>query len=99
MLLGRVVSFGIKANHKPEVCDESRLSQGLKDKMTDYVRGLNVKASETSLTSPGDLGLCVFGLTRTSDLNEESLDSNSPTSDGNGVVIGYIREMDTNNNN
>ncbi len=47
---GRVVIFGIRASHQPEVCDESRLSLGLDD-----------KASEANLTSPADLGvLCVF---------------------------------------
>ncbi len=42
------ITFGIKANHQPEVCDESQLSLGLDD-----------RASEISLTSPGDLRLCV----------------------------------------
>ncbi len=56
---GWVITFGIKANHQQEVRDESRLSQDLKDKVTGYVRGLNDKANETSLTSPDDLGLCV----------------------------------------
>ncbi len=52
---------------------------------------MNDKASETSLTTPGDFGLCVFGLTRTSGLNEGSLrHTNSPTSDGNRIVIGFI---------
>ncbi len=52
--------------------------------------GSNDKANETSLIlsgdfrlSPGDLGLC----------------ANRPKSDGNGVVIGYIRDMDTSKNN
>ncbi len=57
--MGWVVTFGIKVCHQPEVCDESRLSQGLKDMVMDYVRGLNDKTSKTSLTSPGDLELCV----------------------------------------
>ncbi len=75
MLVGRVVTFSIRANHQLEVCVESRLSLSLDD-----------SASETSLTLPGDLGLCVsvwtnedlgyvcvFGLTRTSGLNRGSL--------------------------
>ncbi len=38
LLLGQVVTFGIKTNHQPKVCDESRLSENLKDKLTGYVR-------------------------------------------------------------
>ncbi len=57
--MGRVVTNGIRDNHQPVMCDESRQSQGLKDKVTDYVRGLNDEPSETSPTSPDDLGLCV----------------------------------------
>ncbi len=48
LIVGRVVTFGIRANHQPEVCDESRLRLGL-----------NNRASETSLTLLDDLGLCV----------------------------------------
>ncbi len=59
LLMSRVVKSGIRANHQPKVCGESYLSQGLKDNVKDCIRGLNDKASETSLTSPGDLGLYV----------------------------------------
>ncbi len=63
LIVGQVVTFGIRANHQPEVCDESRLRLGLDD-----------RASEISLTSPDDLGLCMLiGLTRTSGLNRRSL--------------------------
>ncbi len=47
--MDRVVIFGIKAKHQPKMCDEFRLSLNLND-----------RASETSLTLPGDLGSCVF---------------------------------------
>ncbi len=59
LLVDRVVTFSIRASHQTEVCGESRLSQGLKDNVTGYVRSLNDEASETSLTSPDDFGLCV----------------------------------------
>nr|CAD1825781.1 unnamed protein product [Ananas comosus var. bracteatus] len=57
-----------RANYQPELCGKSRLSQGLNDKVIGYAgvymtsgrlcQSQDDKASETSLTSPGDLGLC-----------------------------------------
>ncbi len=55
----RIVTFDIRINNHPKIYSESRLNLGLDN-----------SASETGLTSPGDFGLlCVFGLTRASDLN------------------------------
>ncbi len=48
LLVGQVVTFGIRADYQPEVYDESRLGLDLDD-----------KASETSLTSLSDLEQCV----------------------------------------
>ncbi len=48
LLVGRVIIFGVRANHQSEVCDEFRLNLSLDD-----------KTSKTSLISSGVLGLCV----------------------------------------
>ncbi len=71
---------------KPKVCDEFRLNLGLDDRTSETSLVSPGEASETSLVSPGDLRmLCVLVPTRMDVLNEG--------------VIGYIKDMDTNNNN
>ncbi len=56
LLVDRIIIFGIRISHESEVCDESQLSQSLKDTVIDYIRNLNDKNSETSLTSPSSRG-------------------------------------------
>ncbi len=38
LLMSRIVTFGIRANPQSKVSDEFRLSQSLKNKMTDYIK-------------------------------------------------------------